>query len=274
LHVIEKPRRNARSMLISRLAFWNMQRVSCLGGKVAGTYIKSNNVVIYFLGMEILNVLIGCEESQEVCKAFRELGHNAYSCDLEDCSGGHPEWHLKMDIFDAIDLKGYDWNLAILHPPCTAIAVSGNATYAIGKLKYNERLKAIDWTQNLWDYTKRFCPYVALENPVGCLNTLGSFPKPQYIQPWQFGHGETKKTGLWLHNLPNLKPTKVVEGREQKVWKMPPSADRQKLRSKTYTGIAAAMAEQWSEFIINAFEKSNVRREKINYGQVAPASIK
>ena len=193
-------------------------------------------------------ILVGCEESQTVCKAFRELGHEAYSNDLIDCSGGYPEWHLKMDVFEAIKLM--DWDLIILHPPCTAIAVSGNATYAKGKPKFRERLKAVEWTENLYDYAKRYCHRVGMENPVGCLNTFSrSFPKPQYIQPWMFGHPETKKTGLWLHNLPNLKPTNIVTGREQKVWKMPPGPERSKLRSVTYSGIASAMASQWSKIL-------------------------
>ena len=120
--------------------------------------------------MEKLNVLIGCEESQEICKAFRRLGHNAFSCDLQDCTGGHPEWHLKIDVFDAIDFYGYDWNLGIFHPPCTALCNSGSGTYGKGKLKHNKRFQAVDWTQNLWDYAKRFIPYIVMENPVGCLN--------------------------------------------------------------------------------------------------------
>jgi len=194
-----------------------------------------------------MKVLIGCEESQAVCIAFRKLGHEAYSCDLIECSGEHPEWHLQIDIFDAIDSR--IWDIIILHPPCTAVAVSGNATYAQGKLKSKERFAAVNFTQNVWDYAKRYCHYVAMENPVGCLNTLGIFPKPQYIQPWQFGHGETKKTGLWLHNLPPLKPTNIVEGREHKIWEMAPSKDRQKLRSKTYPGIANAIAYQYSKYI-------------------------
>jgi hypothetical protein len=189
-------------------------------------------------------ILVGFEESQAITQELRFRGYNAFSCDLQECSGTMPEFHLKMDIFDAIDLR--DWDMIILHPPCTAIAVSGNATYAKGKLKAKERYEAVQFAQNVWNYAKWKCYYVAMENPVGCLNTLGVFPKPQYVQPWQFGHGETKKTGLWLHNLPKLKPTNIVEGREQKVWKMPPSSDRQKLRSKTYPGIAQAIAEQWT----------------------------
>lgn len=197
------------------------------------------------------NILIGCEESQEICKAFRETGFNAYSCDIIECSGDLKEFHLKMDIFEAIKIK--KWDLIILHPPCTALAVSGNRWYGKGMLMENKRIEAVAWTQKLWDTAIKNSNFVALENPVGVLNKMGKFPKPQYIQPWQFGHGETKKTGFWLHNLPELKPTDIVEGREQKIWKMPPSDNRSKLRSKTYTGIAQAIASQWGDFLIKSY---------------------
>lgn len=189
-----------------------------------------------------MRVAVLCEESQVVCKAFRERGYEAYSNDLLPCSGGHPEWHLQMDCFDALHSRA--WDLIIMHPPCTAIAVSGNSTYA----GTQERKDAADWTCNLFQVATMHCDRVAMENPVGVLNTHHPIlPKPQYIQPWQFGHGETKKTGLWLYGLPELKPTNIVEGREQKVWKMGPSPERSKLRSKTYKGIAEAMAEQWTK---------------------------
>ena len=189
-----------------------------------------------------MKVLVGCEESQEVCKAFRALGHEAYSNDLLECSGGHPEWHIKGNVISAV--ISTEWDLIILHPPCTALAVSGNRWYGKGMEKHADRISSKQWTSDLWRAAIDNADKVALENPVGVLD-LGV--KPQYIQPWQFGHGETKKTGLWLHNLPELKPTNIVEGREQRIWKMPPSADRAKLRSKTYPGIAKAMAEQWGQ---------------------------
>lgn len=191
-----------------------------------------------------MNVLIACEESQAVTIEMRKLGHNAFSCDLIECSGGHPEWHLQIDCMEAI--KSRKWDLIIMHPPCTALAVSGNAWYGVDMPKHNERLKAVEWTQKLWDLAVSVCDKVAMENPVGVLNKYGKFPKPQYIQPWQFGHGETKKTGLWIHGLQNLKPTDIVDGRAQNIWKMPPSEERAKLRSKTYPGIAKAIAEQWA----------------------------
>ena len=189
-----------------------------------------------------MKILVGCEESQIITIELRKLGHEAYSCDILPCSGGRKEWHLQMDVFKAIDLKR--WDLIILHPPCTAIAVSGNAWYGKGKPKHQERIKAVKWTHKLWNYAISKCKKVALENPVGVLGNMG--PKPHYVQPWQFGHGETKKTGFWLHGLPKLQITDKVEGREQRIWKMPPSQDRGKLRSKTYPGIAKAIASQWT----------------------------
>ena len=201
-----------------------------------------------------MDILVGCEESQVTTIALREMGHNAFSCDVDQCSGGHPEWHLQMDIFKAIELK--KWHRMILHPPCTAMAVSGNGTYAEGKEKYHERIEAVKWTQKLWDKAISVCECVAMENPVGVLNSMGNFPKPHYVQPWQHGHGETKKTGFWLYGLEPLKPTNVVTGREQKTWKMPPSKDRGKLRSKTYPGIAKAIAKQWAGKKTNTSESN------------------
>lgn len=138
-----------------------------------------------------MEILIGCEESQEVMKAFRSKGHDAYSCDLLECSGGYAEYHLKMDVFEAIESK--KWGIIILHPPCTKIAVSGNRWYGVGIKRHNERIEAVEWTQKLWDKALKVCDKVALENPVGVLNKMGKFPKPHYVHPWQFGHGETKK---------------------------------------------------------------------------------
>lgn len=188
-----------------------------------------------------MKVLIGCEESQEVCKAFRRKGHDAYSCDLQDCSGGHPEWHIKDDVMNVIPTEM--WDLIIIHPDCTAMAVSGNRWYGKGMPMNDKRNNQVKWTLSLWELAKKHSKRVALENPVSVIFT--HLPNVQYIQPWQFGHGETKKTGIALHNLPELMPTDIVEGREQRIWKMPPSKDRKKLRSKTYSGIANAIAEQW-----------------------------
>lgn len=195
-----------------------------------------------------MEVLILCEESQTVCRAFREIGHNAYSNDMQPCSGGHPEWHLQIDCFAAIGLK--QWDLIIMHPPCTALAVSGNSTYAGS----GARNQAAIWTNELFKYATNACKRVAMENPVGVLNTFfPSLPKPHYIHPWQFGHPEQKKTGIWLYGLNPLKETENVfdymmtlpkKEREKNHYRSP-GPDRAKLRSKTYEGIAKAMALQW-----------------------------
>jgi len=203
-------------------------------------------------------ILVGCEESQVITIALRNAGFIAFSCDIQDCSGSKPEWHIKGDIFEVLNQN--KWTDIILHPPCTKLAVSGNGTYAKGKGRFNERLDAVKWTQKLWDKAISKCDNVAMENPIGVLNTLGNFPKPQYIQPWQFGHGETKKTGLWLKGFEELEPTNIVEGREQRIWKMPPSKERAKLRSKTYPGIANAIVEQW--FLKSVGEKILLRLDK------------
>ena len=194
--------------------------------------------------MKKLKILVACEESQAVTIELRKLGHEAYSCDILECSGGHPEWHIQGDITMA--LYYHEWDLIGLHLPCTKVAVSGNRWYGTGTAGYNERIKSVKWMESVWVDTCSVCGKVYLENPVGVINSIGEcFPKPQYVQPWQFGHGETKKTGLWLYGLPELEPTNIVEGRKQRIWKMPPSVDRAKLRSKTFSGIANAMANQW-----------------------------
>jgi len=181
-----------------------------------------------------MKILIACEYSGTVRDAFIAKGHDAVSCDLLPTDVPGP--HYQGDMFD-LDLEGYD--IIIAHPPCTAICVSGNRYYA----GTQERLDGAAFVQRIWDIpVRRLC----IENPVGVINSLNtSMPKPQYIQPWMFGHGETKKTGLWLRGLPPLEPTNIVEGREQRIWKMPPSKDRWKIRSTTFKGIAEAMAEQW-----------------------------
>ena len=167
------------------------------------------------------------------------LGHDVTSCDLLPSDDNSPH-HIQGDVIDVI--KSKRWDLIIIHPPCTALAVSGNRWYGKGMPKHQERLDSIAWTMALFDLCKEYADRVAMENPVGVLPMKAS----QYIQPWQFGHGETNKTGLWLHNLPCLVPTDVVEGREQRIWKLPPSTDRWKIRSETYQGIADALAAQYS----------------------------
>jgi len=185
-----------------------------------------------------MRVLIACEESQAVTKAFRNSGHEAYSCDVLPQSGGHPEWHIQGDIMDHLD--GYD--LVIAFPPCTHLAASG-ARWFKEKRKDGRQQAAIDFFMALVNCD---CERLAIENPVGIMST--KYRKPdQIIQPWQFGHGETKATCLWLKGLLELRPTDIVTGRAGRVWRMPPSAGRAVLRSRTYSGIATAMAEQWSE---------------------------
>ena len=194
-------------------------------------------------GMGSLNVLIGFEESQASCIEFRKLGHKAFSCDLKKCSGGKPEWHLQMDIFQAINLK--KWDLIILHPPCTYTALCGNRWYWNSPL----RKEGIELCKKSWEAACAVCDAVVLEQPKTIMQKyIGK--RSQTIHPWQFGHGETKETWLWIKGLPLLQPTNIVEGRENRIWKMPPSANRQELRSKTYPGIAQAFASQYSFFII------------------------
>ena len=184
-------------------------------------------------------ILVGFEESQAITIELRKRGYNAFSCDLQDCSGGHPEWHLKMDIFQAIHLR--KWGMIILHPPCTFTALCGNRWYWNSTL----RIEGIELCKKSWEEACNVCYYVALEQPKTIMQKyIGN--RTQTIHPWQFGHGETKETWLWLKNLPELKPTNIVDGRKNLIWKMPPSKYRQKLRSKTYPGIAEAIAEQWT----------------------------
>ena len=190
-------------------------------------------------------ILIGCEESQTICAAFRAAGYEAYSCDLQP-TRGNPDWHIQGDVMEAIQSR--QWSLIILHPDCTAMAVSGNRWYGTGMPYNDQRTEQLEWTLNLWELGKKYADSVALENPVSVI-----FPelkkqgvKIQYIQPWQYGHGETKKTGLALHNLPELVPTNIVEGREQRIWKMAPSPTRKRDRSATFLGIAQAIVEQWA----------------------------
>ena len=189
-------------------------------------------------GMGSLNVLFGFEESQASTIEFRKLGHNAFSCDLKKCSGGKPEWHLQMDIFEAIDMK--QWDIIFLHPPCTYTALCGNRWYWNSPL----RKEGIDLCKRSWEAACSVCDKVGLEQPKTIMQRyIGK--RSQTIHPWQFGHGETKETWLWLKGLPLLEPTNIVNGRENRIWKMPPSPDRQELRSKTYPGIASAFAMQW-----------------------------
>ena len=180
-----------------------------------------------------MKVLVACEYSGTVRDAFIAAGHDAMSCDLLPTDQLGP--HYKGDVRDVL---GNGWDLMIAHPPCTHLAVSGARWF---KDKLTEQAEALDFVRLLLDAD---IPRIALENPISIISSKIRKPN-QIIQPWQFGHGETKATCLWLKNLPKLEPTNIVDGREARVHKLPPSPDRWKLRSTTYAGIARAMAEQW-----------------------------
>ncbi|VTU08938.1 Uncharacterised protein [Actinobacillus indolicus] len=239
--------------------------------------------------MKSLNVLVACEESQRVCEEFRKLGHNAYSCDLLQCSGGHPEWHFKQDVLQVIKNKGGllqsgedyyldgDWDLMVAHPPCTYLAVSGAKWYYHPEDKHlpteqrrphpsfpnraEDRELAVAFFSQL---ANADIPYIAIENPVGIINTRWRKPD-QVVQPYHFGDSASKKTCLWLKNLPPLKYTNVVDpgeyiefssGKRIPKWysdgltKTKSAEERRTWRSKTFPGFAKALANQWSEYII------------------------
>lgn len=182
-----------------------------------------------------MKILIACEYSGVVRDAFIKAGHDAISCDLLPSDSPGP--HYQGDVFDIIN-NGFD--LMVAHPPCTHLSVSG-ARHFRQKIADGRQQEAVDFFMKLINCN---IPRIAVENPISVMST--KYRKPdQIIQPWQFGHGETKATCLWLKNLPLLTPTNIVEGREARVHKMPPSPNRWKLRSTTYSGIASAMAEQW-----------------------------
>jgi site-specific DNA-cytosine methylase len=183
-----------------------------------------------------MKVLVACEYSGVVRDAFLRAGHYALSCDLLPCESTAPGDHYQGDVRDVLD---HGWDLMIAHPPCTHLAVSGARWF---KDKQVEQAEALDFVRLLLDAPiKR----IALENPISIISSRIRKPD-QIIQPWMFGHGETKATCLRLKNLPLLQPTNIVSGREQRVHKMPPSPDRWKERSRTYQGIADAMAAQWA----------------------------
>ena len=184
-----------------------------------------------------MRILIACEFSGTVREAFRARDHDAWSCDLLPADDTSP-YHIEGDALQAVASRS--WDMMIAHPPCTHLAVSGARWF---KDKQVEQADALHFV-----HLMAVAPIerIAIENPISILSTRWRKPD-QIIQPWQFGHGETKSTCLWLKGLPNLTPTDIVEGREARVHKMPPSPDRWKLRSKTYQGIADAMAEQWGQ---------------------------
>lgn len=229
-----------------------------------------------------MNVLVACEESQRVCAAFREKGHNAFSCDIEPCSGGHPEWHIMQDVIPLLDglcsfktMDGIEhsidgrWDMIIAHPPCTYLTVAANKLYNIEKYgkkavkRLEDREKAIEF---FMAFVNADCERKAIENPIGVISTR--YRKPdQIIQPYQFGHPVRKSTCLWLYNLPKLKPTNIVDfecihsngksgGYSGPSWIVKDKNGKilsykdprvAKARSKTYEGVAKAMASQWSD---------------------------
>lgn len=195
-----------------------------------------------------MRVLLACEESQAVCIEFRNRGHEAYSCDILPCSGNHPEWHIQDDVLKHL---GDGWDAMVAFPPCTYLTISANKWYKdqpprksgalVGQERRNAREEAKEFFMKLWNCD---IPRIAIENPIGIMST--EFRKPdQIIQPWMFGHGETKATCLWLKNLPPLVPTEIVSGREQRLHRLTPSPDRTMIRSKTFLGVAKAMAATW-----------------------------
>ena len=208
--------------------------------------------------MKTLRVLILFERSGIIREEFRKLGHDAASVDLQDTLIPGP--HIRADIEELLtwnekatrDTIQERYHLVIAHPPCTAVAVSGNRYYA----GTPERQKAIDLIKRIWDIPIK---HLCIENPVGQINTYyPRMPKPQYIQPWQFGHPESKKTGLWKRNLPDIVPTHVLPKPDSGHWqnqtksgqnKLSPSPDRADIRSQTYLGIAMAIANQWSDYL-------------------------
>jgi site-specific DNA-cytosine methylase len=232
----------------------------------------------------MMNVLVACEESQAVCKAFREKGHNAFSCDIQECSGGHPEWHIQGDVlplingnceFTTVDGAKHvidgKWDLLIAHPPCTYLTVAANKLYNVEK--YGEKaLKRLQDREKALEFFMAFvnaeCDKKAIENPIGVISTR--YRKPtQIIQPYEYGHPVRKSTCLWLYNLPKLTPTNIVEyetihskgasgGYSGNSWVVKDENGKilsyrdprvAKARSKTFPGIAQAMAEQWGDSI-------------------------
>ena len=190
-----------------------------------------------------MKIIIGCEYSQLVTKAFRKYGHEAYSCDLL-LGEINSTWHIQTDI---LTILNDNWDMGIFFPPCTHLCMSGARWFKSKKLD-NRQKEGINF---FMEFTKVKIKRVCIENPIGIMSSV--YRKPdQIIQPWMFGHGETKATCLWLKNLPKLVPTNIVDGRENRIHQMPPSINRGKERSRTYTGIAEAMAEQWgNEDILN-----------------------
>ena len=192
-----------------------------------------------------LNVLIACEESQTSCLAFRQLGHNAYSCDLQPCSGGHPEWHIQGDVLKLLDKE---WDLIIAHPPCTYLsAAAARYMWAGHKLNEERMMKARQARSFFMMFYDAACQHIAIENPRP-LKIVNLPWATQVVQPWQYGEPWSKETYLWLKNLPLLKPTCLVANYRSYTHYTKGS----KQRSKTFPGLATAWAAQWSKFILES----------------------
>lgn len=233
-----------------------------------------------------LNILVACEESQAITKELRKLGHNAYSCDLLECSGGNPQWHFNMDVFKVIKNKGgklqngdsakvKKWDIMIAHPPCTYLAVSGAKWYyhpddkdkpIVERRPHPNYLYRSDFRDEAIDFFLKLAnspiDKIAIENPIGIISSKWRKPD-QIVQPFMFGDEARKTTCLWLKNLPQLKPTKMVgegeriyfkSGKSQPKWysdafvKAKSHEERRTMRSKTFPGMAKAMAKQWTNF--------------------------
>lgn len=259
--------------------------------------------------MKILKVLIACEESQRVCAEFRKLGHEAYSADIQEPSGGRPEWHIKGDVLEVLNPKDHlgdfeapdqyisfktmdgsyheveKWDLIVAHPPCTYLTVSGNRWFNVERYgdtairRYGDRQKAAEF---FMAFVNAECEHIAIENPIGYMNTHYR-EADEIIQPYEFGHPVRKATCLWLKNLPPLAPTNIVKpstvrsggksysgpalyARDENgkilSWNDPRTA---KERSKTYEGIAAAMAQQWGDYLLGKSERQLSLFEEAEY---------
>lgn len=241
--------------------------------------------------MKIFNVLIACEESQRVCEAFRKRGFVAFSCDIQDCSGNHPEWHIKDDALKIINgncafstqdqqkfyLKG-QWDLIIAHPPCTYLSNVATRSFSLKSTpaekvvtRWEQRALAVGF---FMQFITANCEHIAVENPVGFMTRAYRAPD-QYINPWMFATSESdsenyhsKKTGLWLKGLPKLKPLGIIKefncekvygkysSGKNRTWEDTQSKNRSSVRSKTFPGIAEAMAEQWGNFLKERYNKN------------------
>lgn len=226
-----------------------------------------------------LKVLVACEESQRVTSAFRELGHEAFSCDIKDQSGGHPEWHIMQDVLPLLNgncsFRTTDgelnsitgkWDIIVAHPSCTYLTVTGNRWFneeVYGDAARERKRFREEAAEFFMAIANADCDHIAIENPVGYMNTY--FRKPdQIIQPWMFGDPFEKKTCLWLKDLPQLQPTQIVmppprqvlsSGKTMPKWYSNCGGDRPTNRSKTFPGFAKAMATQYSEYVLNSITR-------------------